>query len=118
MAIASAAPAESAIVVGSDPSAASPLSFSEAPFKSRAIGQLSGACEPHGNFKALAGLDSRARRPRDDEPRPLQVGQPLGESARMVLNVHEAVQFPLDVVELGDETGLTRAAGIIPAVTS
>ncbi len=33
----------------------------------------------------------------------MQVGQPLGESARMVSNVHEAVRFPLHVVELGDD---------------
>ena len=33
---------------------------------------------------------------------PLQVGQPLGEGARAVANVHEAVRLPLHVVELGD----------------
>ena len=45
--------------------------------ESRAIRRLGGAGEPHGNFKALAGAKSRARRLRDDEPRPLQVGQPF-----------------------------------------
>ena len=75
----------------------------EAPFEPRALWRLGGAGEPHGNFEALAGAKRRARRRRDDEPRPLKVGQPLGEGARTVANVHEAVRFPLHVVELGDD---------------
>ena len=48
----------------------------ETPHEPRALRRLGGAGEPHGNLEALAGANSGARRPRDDEPRPLQFGQP------------------------------------------
>ena len=75
----------------------------EAPLEPGAFRRIGGAGEPHGNFKALACANGRARRLRDDQPGLLQTGQPIGERARIVLNVHEAVQFPLHVVELGDD---------------
>ena len=77
--------------------------IAEAPHKSRARRRLGGAGESHGNLEPLAGANRGARRPRDDEPGPLQFGQPPGESARVVQNVHEAVRFPLRVVKLGDD---------------
>ena len=77
MAIASAAPAESAIVVGLGPKRGLADLIGEAPLQPRAFGRLGGAGEPHGNFKALAGANGRARRLRDDEPRPLKFGQAL-----------------------------------------
>ena len=80
----------------------------EPPVKPRALRRVGRACEPHGNLEALAGAKRRARRPRDHEPRPLQFGQALGESARAVANIHEAVQFPLRVVELGDDIAGNR----------
>ena len=75
----------------------------EAPIEPRALRQFVGACEPHRNIETLAGANRRAGRPRDDEPRPLKVGQPVGESARAVLNVQKAVRFPLSIVELGND---------------
>jgi hypothetical protein len=75
----------------------------EAPFQSGAFRRLDGACKPHGNFKALASSNSCTRRLRNDEPWLSKVGQPLGERAQLVLNVHEAVRFPLHVIEFGDD---------------
>ena len=92
-----------AIVIGSEPIAASPLCTGEAPGEPRARRRLGRAREPHRNVDPLAGANRRARRRCDDEPRPLKIRQPFGEGARAVANVHEAVRFPLRVVELGDD---------------
>ena len=82
--------------------------IAETPHKSRARRRRGGAGQSHGNLEPLAGANCGARRLRDDKPRPLQFGQPPGEGARVVQNVHEAVQFPLDVVKLGDDIAGNR----------
>ena len=76
---------------------------SQAPLEPRPVRLVGGAGKSHGYFKALAGAKGSARRLRDDEPWPLQLGQPFGEGARVVPNIHEAVQFPLSVIELGND---------------
>src|SRR5208282_117389 len=67
-----------------------------------AFWRLLGAREPDGDLDALADADRLPRRSRNDQPRPLQVGEPVGESARTVRDVHEPIRFPLHVIELSD----------------
>ena len=56
--------------------------IAEAPLELRALRRLGGAGEPHGNFKALACANGRARRLRDDQPRPLKIRPSRSANAR------------------------------------
>ena len=100
--IASTAPAASVIVIGCDPIATSPLCPAKRQASLEPGGGLCGSGEPRHGLEALAEPHGGARRARDNEPRLLQPGEPPGEGARAVEDVHEAVRLPLHVVEFGD----------------
>ena len=51
----------------------------KSPGELAAFWRLVRAREADGDLDALADADRRPRRPRNDEPRLLQVGQPIGE---------------------------------------
>ena len=83
------------------------------PKRQTSLAPAGGASAPArrtSTLKIFPGRDRGPRRARNDKPGRLQRREPQGEVARTVLDVHKAVRFPLDVVELGDHVSAISPA--------